>query len=164
MEPTSLSRLLAEGGVTLTDRGLIVQVRPDWIVDGEDRLSHTTLFRLTECCREHHWNKDILARAPGIDAIGRTVSGEFLRPISSDSVIAITYRVKEVRSKGYSLRFEIRDSSTDVLHCTFDMGCVFYDAKEEKSVPPPTDVVEYLAGQARQSHEGDVGEVPGDRS
>ncbi|MGH2414980.1 MAG: acyl-CoA thioesterase, partial [Microcystaceae cyanobacterium] len=139
MEPTSLKRLLEEDGVTCTPEGLILKIHPDWVIEGEDRLSYTTLIRLIECCREHHWNTDILSRANGtlVDATSKSIAGEFTRSILVGSAIAITYQVTEVRSKGYALKFEVRDALEQTLYATFKMVSVFYDAQSGKAVPPP---------------------------
>src|SRR5438067_7182998 len=105
MDPTSLSSLLDETGVTFTSNGLIVVIQHSWILAGENRLSYTTLLRLIECCREHHWNTDIMPEAKdrSIDSITRSISGSFIRPIIVGDTISITYRVVEIRRRAYIL-------------------------------------------------------------
>lgn len=146
MGPTSLSLLLKEDGVTCTPNGLIVTIHSSWIIEGEDRLSYTTLIRLVECCREHHWNTDILAKAQGssVDAIAKSLTGEFMRPIIVGSRVSIVCRVAEVRPKSYLLKFEIRDAIDQTLHAEVSLVCVFYDPIARKSATPPTSITNQL--------------------
>lgn len=153
MDPTSLNRLIEESGVDRTPEGLIVTARPSWIVEGEDRLSYTTLIRLIECCREHHWNVDILPWAGDtpVDSVTRAISGEFISTISSGSVIQITYRVIKVSQKSYSLRFEVRDKVDLRLCATLEVVSVFYDALSDRSIHPPDPVFDHLLALAASS-------------
>lgn len=146
MEPTSLNRLIQEGGIELTPEGLIVNVKSFWIIEGEDRLSYTTLIRLIECCREHHWNVEILPwmRDDSIDSITKTITGEFLSVIPSGSVIWIEYKVIHVGQRSYTLRFQVRDKNDKRLYASFDLVQVFYDPLRNKSVHPPELVIEHL--------------------
>ncbi|HKT40506.1 MAG TPA: hypothetical protein VJR48_19190, partial [Ktedonobacterales bacterium] len=76
MQPTTLEGLLAEGGVRCFAGGLEVEVQRAWIVAGEDRLAYTAIVRLVECCREWHWQSDILPHAGGalLDSITKSLS------------------------------------------------------------------------------------------
>lgn len=146
MEPTSLNRLLEESDVTCTPSGLTVTIHPHWIIEGEDRLSYTTLTRLIECCREHHWNTDIIpiAEDSPIDSITKSITGEFTKAIPVGSVVSITCRVAEVRRRGYRLEFEVCNATDQTLHAEFDMVSVFYDPVAQKAVAPPASVTEHL--------------------
>ena len=61
MEPTVLENFIQNENVELLPDGIRVIVNPAWIVAGEDRLSYTTMIRLVEYCREHHWKTDVLS-------------------------------------------------------------------------------------------------------
>lgn len=153
MDITSLSRLLEEGGVTYNSDGLTVTIHPSWIIEGEDRLSYTTLVRLVECCREHHWNIDILSRAEGVpvDSICKSITGQFVSAIPVGSMVSITYRVAGVRRKGYSLKFEVRDAADGTLRAEFELVSVFFDPVACKAVAPPVSVYTYLFSLYSQS-------------
>lgn len=146
MEPTSLAVLLKEEGVTCAPDGLLLDIQPSWIIEGEDRLSYATLVRLIECCREHHWNLDVLSKGLGstVDSITRSIAGEFLHPILIGSAVSITYQVTGVRRRGYSLKFEVRDVQTGIVSATFEMVCVFYDPVARRVAEPPSEIVALL--------------------
>ena len=152
MEITSLSRLIKEGGVTCNPEGLIVTIHPSWVVEGEDRLSYTTLIRLIECCREHHWQIDVLPRAGGtsVDSICKSLTAKFTNAIPVGSVLSITYRVTGVRQKGYSLRFEVRDTKDQKVCAEFDLVSVFYDPVARKPTAPPASVFDHLSSLCSQ--------------
>lgn len=147
MDPTTLDDLVREGGVILNPDGLVVTINPSWIIDGENRVSYTTLIRLVECCREHHWSTDILSRLQGtqLDSITKTITGEFIRPIVSGSTLSITYQVTEVREKGYSLEFTVRNLPERISCARINLACVFYDAASNKAIAPPIHISQYLA-------------------
>jgi acyl-CoA thioesterase FadM len=145
MNPTTLKALLIDTDVRPTAEGLHGVARPTWIVEGEDRLSYTTLVRLVECCREHHWNTDILP-CPGaqtLDSITKSLAAEFLHPVRVGSVFTIIYRIIEVRTRSYSLRFDII-AQPDVLCARFDVVCVFYDPAVGQPVAPPPAIRQHL--------------------
>lgn len=148
MEPTSLKNLIGEGGVTADVGRLLITVKPSWIVEGESRVSYTTLIRLVECCREHHWNTDILPRdqTAHLDSITKSISGDFICPIPMNASISIDYRVNGVRAKGYSLAFTIHNLSQKTLCAQVNLICVFYDAISNSAVPPPLEIYQYLIG------------------
>ncbi len=146
MEPTTLEYLLSEEGITLFPGGLSAQIHPHWIVNGEDRLSYTTLVQLIECCREHHWATDILFITKGhlVDSITKSLVGEFVKLIPIGSVISITYVISNVRRRGYMLTFDVRDFVTQSLCAKFDLISVFYDPIKNEASAPPIAVYEYL--------------------
>jgi acyl-CoA thioesterase FadM len=147
MEPITLDQLARSGCVIYNEDGITVAVPSSWIVAGEDRLSYTTMVRLVECCREYHWEKDVIAKAVGVgslDSICKSLACEFFKPVLVNSVVSISYRVTGVRQKGYSLRFGIRDTGDRSLCAAFDIILVFYDSATHKAVAPPSLVLDYL--------------------
>lgn len=146
MIPITLNRLLEMGGVNFIENGLIVTISPSWILEGEDRLSYTALIRLIECCRELHWNIDILSTVKDIsvDSITKSIVGEFIRPIQTRRRISITYQVTEVYQKGYLLKFRICDVKKQTLYAKFELISIFYDPLMQKSVYPPASVSDNL--------------------
>jgi acyl-CoA thioesterase FadM len=149
MELTTLKHLLKTGHATCDQSGLTVTIPPSWVVSGEDRLSYTTLVRLIECCREYHWQKDILSRTNTnnvrLDSICKSLTCDFISPILIGSTISISYSINEVRRKGYSMRFEVRDNSDGRLCATFEQISVFYEPVEQKPMIPPPFILEYLS-------------------
>lgn len=147
MEPTSLSKLMAESGVSTVSQGLSVFVHPEWIVDGEHRLSYTSLTRLVECCREHHWNVDVISNIgdANLDSITKSFSAEFHEPIPEKSTISIVYAIEEIRSKGYSLLFTVSKNNDSIVCAEFDMSSVFYDPEQEAPIEPPTNILDSLS-------------------
>src|SRR6266516_3668425 len=117
MDPTSLNDLINEEEVIFIPNGMKVTVKSSWILEDEDHLSYTTIIRLAECCREYHWNRDILSISENksIDSITRSLSCDFLKPILVGSNISITYQVIKVQKKSYSLRFEVREAVNQAL-------------------------------------------------
>ncbi len=146
MGPTTLAQLLSEGGVSLVPRGLVVQVRPAWVAEGETRLSYTSLIGLVECCREHHWQSDILPAAGivPIDSITKSLAAEFHQPIEPSALIIISYVVRSVRERGYVLRFTVREQRTGQLSASVDLVSVFYETSRKEAVVPPAAVAALL--------------------
>lgn len=146
MQPTTLAGLLAEGGVRRFVGGLEVVAQPAWIVAGEDRLAYTAIMRLVECCREWHWESDILPHAGGapLDSITRSFHGEFTRPIAVGSLLRITHQVIAVAPRSYQLRFQLA-TQRPVQQCAIlEMVSVFYDPARAAVAEPPPGVVAYL--------------------
>jgi acyl-CoA thioesterase FadM len=146
MDTTTLKSLLKSGNVTCSPEGLRVTVNPKWIVEGEDRLSYTTLIRLVECCRELHWNSDILIHTKGtmIDSVTKLIRGDFLHPILPGNIVSITYHVTAVRQKSYELRFDVQNVANGTLCATFNIVSVFYDPILHEASVPPKEVLDYL--------------------
>ena len=140
METTSLDALMREDGVSVVPGGLCLVVLPAWIVAGEERLSYTTFVRLVECCREHHWRTDVLPHAgvASIDSITKSFTCRFLAPMLAYAAISISWRVMDVRAKGYTLHFQARDVASETTCAECDMVSVFYDvARWIPAAPPP---------------------------
>lgn len=146
MQPTTLEGLLAEGGVRCFAGGLDVEVRRAWIVAGEDRLAYTAIVRLVECCREWHWQSDILPHAGDapLDSITKSFAAEFTHPIALGSLLRITHQVIDVRPHSYRLRFALTTLHPEQLCATLEMVSVFYDPVREAVAEPPSEVVAYL--------------------
>jgi acyl-CoA thioesterase FadM len=145
MGPTSLKALLNEEGVVCQQGCIIVRVHAGWVLEGEHRLSYTTIIRLIECCREHHWNTDIAPISDAsLDSITRSIHGDFISPISIKSIVSINYRIAEVRNKSYSLKFEIHDTSNQQVHAIIELVSVFYDSVLQQAVIPPIPVINAL--------------------
>ena len=158
MQPTTLAGLLAEGDVRQFAGGLEVVVRRAWIVAGEDRLAYTAIVRLVECCREWHWQADILPRVGGapLDSISKSLTAVFSNPIMLGSVLRITHQVVAVRPRGYQLRFTLATHDPDrpgqpaqpaqpTQQCaTLEMVSVFYDPERAVAAEPPPGVLAYL--------------------
>lgn len=155
MKPTSLKLLMQEGVTSREEDGLIVQIKPSWVVGGEKRVSYTTIVRLVECCREHHWNIDIVSRDKTnvLDSITKSLECEFLRSIPVETKIYITYGIKEVRTRGYSIEFQIRDVTKELLFARIIMVSVFYSSREQGVIQPPIEVRNYLVDLAKHSLE-----------
>jgi len=155
MDTTTLAQLLEEDGVTCKPDGLIVKIHSSWVVIGEDRLSYTTLVRLIECCREHHWSLDILSTHDlgklTLDSITRSIAGEFISPIPIGSLISITYKITEVREKGYALHFEVRDVTDQTVRAWFDIVSIFYDPTTNEPITPPPAILQNLKSMCNRS-------------
>lgn len=146
MQPTTLEGLLAEGDVRCFAGGLEVEVRRAWIIAGEDRLAYTAIVRLVECCREWHWQSDILPHAGGapLDSITKSFTGEFTHPIAVGSLLRITHQVIDARPRSYRLRFALATLQPEQLCATLEMVSVFYDPAREAVAEPPPAVAAYL--------------------
>ncbi len=158
MQPTSLAGLLAEGGVRRFVGGLEVVVQPAWIIAGEDRLAYTAIVRLVECCREWHWESDVLPHAGGapLDSITKSIHSEFTRPIAVGSLLRITHQVIAVAPRSYQLRFQLATQRPEQPCAILEMVSVFYDPARVAVAEPPPGVVDYLrAGMASGQSAGD---------
>lgn len=146
MQPTTLAGLLAEGGVRTFTGGLEARVQRAWIVADEDRLAYTAIVRLVECCREWHWQSDILPHAGGVplDSITKSFQGEFVRPIAVGSLLRITHQVVAVRPRSYQLRFQLATLDPEQFCATLEMISVFYDPARAAVAEPPSQVMDYL--------------------
>lgn len=156
MQPTTLAGLLAEGGVRRFAGGLEVEVRRAWIIAGEDRLAYTAIVRLVECCREWHWESDILPHAGGapLDSITKSLQAEFVRPIALGSLLRITHQVIAVRPRSYQLRFQLAAGDPEQLCATLEMVSVFYDPDRAAVAEPPPGVVDYLRACVASAQSG----------
>lgn len=146
MDITSLNKLRKTEHVVSRPDGIIVTVKDSWIIEGEDRLSYTTLIRLIECCREHHWQVDVLPVAQGkpLDSICKLLTCNFIRPIAVGSTIFIRYQITEVRRKSYMLKFEVFETGSNNLCAECSLVSVFYDPLSRKPMLSPSSLVDKL--------------------
>jgi acyl-CoA thioesterase FadM len=154
MDITSLTNLLSESAhVSCLDDGLRVVIEPAWIVSGESKLSYTTLLRLVECCREHHWQKDIRCRLNGhsIDTTCKTIHSRFIKSIEASQSIDIVYSVEDVRTHSYRMRLLVLDSPRLIQYAEIELVLVFVLPDEGDVVPPPSDVINYLQRRVTES-------------
>jgi acyl-CoA thioesterase FadM len=147
MEITTLTDLLRDGSTKAMPNGLSVHVSPSMIISGEDRLSYTTVVRLVECCRELHWQKDILSyhKQNQLDSICKSITADFNRPILLGSDILITYAITEIRGKSYCLRFRIAERGSEFDSAVIEIVCVFYNPLTRTAVKPPPLILNRLA-------------------
>lgn len=147
MDITSLDRLQEVSDVSLLPNGLSVTANPSWVVAGENRLSYTTLIRLIECCREHHWKSDIIPfveKTLSVDSVVKSLTADFARPIKAGTRILIIYRVMEVYEKAYLIQFEVCDPTELVMCARFQLVSVFFDPMTYSAVIPPVSVLDHL--------------------
>lgn len=152
METTTLALLLREEGIMLLPCGIALTVLPSWIVPGEDRLSYTTLIRLIECCREHHWLEDIQTAFAGVklDSICKSFTLICHKPINVGARLRLIYEIDEVRTRSYSLKFTVRDENASIVYSEAKTVSVFFDPITSKSLEPPLDVTEKLRARHAQ--------------
>ena len=146
MKPITLKELKQQYEIDFTGNGLELEIVAKWVVDGEDRLSYTSLIRLIECCREYHWETDInsLIEKHELDSITKTISVEFSKPIFIGNRIAITYRIIEVRNRGYSLGFQIDNITLKNVSAQCYMVSVFYNPLTHSVTSPPINLLETI--------------------
>ena len=151
IEPTSLDRLVLEDGAVLSPRGLRVVVRESWVVPGENRLSYVSLVRLIECCREHHWNVDVVPNAAFTDpdCTLRAMRCEFRAAAHVGHTVAVTYRVARMGTRSYTLDFTIsREGPAAEVIGLAEVVCVFYDAVVGAAVEPCREIAAALRALA----------------
>ena len=136
MDTTTFAALTQETEVVKKDNGISVFAPSCWVVDGEDRLSYTTIIRLVECCREYHWNKDAKNQNSNLDSICGSLSSKFIKSIKPNSTIDIDYVVKGSKGKKYQMEFTVRDEFEDIC-CLVEMICFFYDPIAQQSIEIP---------------------------
>lgn len=144
MEPTTFSKLFETGSSTKIKKGLQVKISSSWIVEGENRLSYTTIIRLIECCREFHWEKDIISHYEDkIDSICKSIRCDFKKPIFSGDVVRIEYSINDVRKKSYTLYFKIINQKEEIC-CEAWVTSVFYNPDFNQSYLPTSDLIDFL--------------------
>ena len=149
MQPTTLDQLKKLGYVDLLSDGIRIRIDSTWVISGESHLSYTTITRMVECCREHHWEKDITSLFSGkyIDSICKSMNVEFLKPIPLDIAIQIKYRVLNIRSKGYELYFKITDNQNhemEEIFAIFSVVFVFYNTQKKEVISIPERIMKRL--------------------
>jgi len=146
LDTTSLEKLKQTEEIAFMNDGIIVAVKDSWIVKGEDRLSYTTLIRLIECCREYHWQNDIVPVALGnaLDSICKSITCNFISPITVGSRVFIKYQITNVREKSYALKFELFQTGSNKLCAECILVSVFYDSVSKKSTLPSDAIIDKL--------------------
>ena len=155
MDITSLANLLRENtNVLRLSDGLRLVSEAAWVVSGETKLSYTTLIRLVECFREHHWEKDIrpqLNDNNNIDATCKDVQAQFIQPVKVGQIIDIVYAIREVRDRGYQLRFSVLDNKRLIQFAEVELVMVFIDAKDGNVVYPSAHIISRLQQLCQQT-------------
>jgi acyl-CoA thioesterase FadM len=151
MEIITLSTLVSSGSAFIDINELIVTVDSSMIIEGEDRLSYTTIFRLVECCRELHWRRDIDKQSNDqpLDTICKSVTGQFKSPIIVGSVISIGYQLGKIVGRGYTLAFTIRSRDHSETYAEVLIDSIFYNCISHSSMEPPASLREHLIAIAR---------------
>lgn len=124
----------------------MIATQRSWVIDGEDRISYTTLTRLVECCREYHWQVDLapLIATSTLDTTCKSLSAEFLQPIQAGEIVRIVYEVVNIRSRGYEISFHVKTQEPGVLHANYNVVLVFVVPSTGKITVPPTAVMSKL--------------------
>jgi len=135
MDITSLANLLRENtNVLRLSDGLRLVSEAAWVVSGETKLSYTTLIRLVECCREHHWEKDIrpqLNDNNNIDATCKDVQARFIQPVKVGQIIL--------------------DNKRLIQFAEVELVMVFIDAKDGNVVYPSAHIISRLQQLCQQT-------------
>lgn len=140
MEVTSYLNLKKETLVIEKEDGITVFIPSSWVIEGEERVSYTTIIRLIECCREYHWIKDIQSLDRNLDSICGTINAKFVKTIEINSTVNITYLVKSVLEKKYILEFIITDENGAICS-SIDMISFFYNPVKHSSTKIPDDII-----------------------
>jgi len=132
MDTTTYKKLCSETQVNEYDDGIEIFLQDSWIVDGEHRISYTTIIRLIECCREYHWLKDTKGCEESIDSICAHIDIKFRRPLSGNARAVIKYKVIRVFDRKYIVDFRVFNTCGQ-LCCYAQMTQHFYDEKTSAS-------------------------------
>lgn len=151
LKPVTLVELVQDKNIKVLGRNIFITIPAEWIVTGEDRLSYTTIVRIIECCREHHWNFDISSKiAVPLDSITKYLECEFLAPIPVGSQIIVQYHILEMKQRSYTIRFIVTDREGQNKHAVIKMISVFYDPQKRKATAPPRVVSDLLKALAKE--------------
>jgi acyl-CoA thioesterase FadM len=145
MLPIALADLEQAGVARVDQRGVVFEVDPRWCVAGEGRLGFAGIVRLVECVRELHWRQDIAKDFPLIDSITQSLTVEFRRPVAAAATIRGDYRIKDVRSRSYSLLIALRNCVGFEELAVCRLASVFYDSGAQSTVRPPRELADELA-------------------
>jgi acyl-CoA thioesterase FadM len=136
MDITTITALKLETKVIEKKDGISVFIPSYWVVSGEDRVSYTTIIRLVECCREYHWEKDVICHNSILDSICGSLSSRFIKAIEVNSTIHIKYSIKDVKKNRYLLEFIITNENNDIC-CSIEITSFFYDPLKHQSIDIP---------------------------
>lgn len=146
LKPIRLIDLLGEPGSEIISDGLRLLPTRSWVVDGEDRLSYTTLTRLVECCREYHWREDIenLIGKGDLDSITKSISANYFHPILIGKKIIIRYKIEQVRKKGYTVKFIVINEELSLICAEYSAVFLFFNNYLNMVIEAPIVVFETL--------------------
>ncbi len=146
MDTTSLEQLKKEVLIEYDENEMVLVAQPTWVIPGEDRLSYTTIVRLVECCREYHWQKDVLHNSmnASLDSIVKYVECNFDHPILIGEKIAISYQIVDVKVRSYKTRFQVTLVDLAKLSAEATLVSVFYDTKAHKALEIPSAIKSFL--------------------
>ena len=113
--------------ITLLDNGLTFEIKKDWIIKGENRLSYVSVMKLVEYCREYHWEKDFLSIDNSLDSITTEIHTYFNKPLLCGKTATILYKISFINTYSYVIDFQIY--SSDIEASEIKMKCVFYDSE-----------------------------------
>jgi len=140
MDTTTISSLKNETKVIERKNGISLFVPSYWVVDGEDRVSYTTIIRLIECCREYHWEKDVKSHNIILDSICGSLNSRFIKAIEINSTINISYYIRDVKKTRYLIEFIVTNENNDIC-CSIEMLSFFYDPLERHSIDIPDGIL-----------------------
>lgn len=145
MDTTTLQNLISNSNVFLDVDGIEITAEKSWVVDNEYYLSYTTLIRLIECCREHHWNKDIKPklREKDIDTTCRSINIKFSKSIRLSKRFKIKYKISKVTKYTYDAVFTIIDKNYIIYSVAF-LKMIFICTNKRTLVQMPADIKEHL--------------------
>ena len=142
--PITFTQLKQKGYILEKNYGIIIRVQPTWAISGEKHLSYTTLTRLVECCREYHWEKDVLPLIyeTNVDSICKALNAEFIKPVSIEARIFLKYEVKNIKHKSYELGIKILDvenesANDQEIYAIFNIILVFCNTETIQAVNIP---------------------------
>lgn len=139
MDLTTYIGLKNETFVDEKEDGIVVFIPSSWVIEGEDRVSYTTIIRLIECCREYHWIKDVRVRNRNLDSICGTVNTKFIKTIRVNSTIDIKYLIKNASTKKYTIEFIIKDEDGEIC-CLAEIISFFYNPLLHESIEVSSDL------------------------
>ena len=150
MDVTSLAALASVTKVEHKTDGIAMAVPREWIVENESRVSYTGIVRLAECCREYHWQKDILPLVAdgAVDSIARSVTANFSKPIEVGSELVVRYSVCESRRTGYKLRMDLLERGNEAAKAQVFVELAFVHPTLLRPRRAPILVRQWLASQA----------------
>lgn len=141
MDLTTFDNLKRTTFVNEKKNGINVFIPSSWVVDGENRVSYTTIIRVVECCREYHWNKDM--KNKNIDSICGSINAKFIKPIEVNVTIYISYSIKDISDNKYKLLFNVTDENGET-YCFIEMISFFYNPFLKKTIKVSKDMIEGL--------------------
>ncbi len=155
--PRTIAELSRSPGTVLGDNTIDVVIQPDWTVDDEQQLSYTSLVCLAECLREFHWQRDLgtLAGTDEFNAISRSMSAEFLRPVLIGDRVTLSYALSELGPTSY--RFICRVAGDDRVCAVVEVELVFTRPGLRGRAPAPDHVRRKLAAVGTEAERQPAG-------